>query len=104
MDEEELLQKISDLAEENNRLLKKLVSHNRWQKVWGLFKIALFFAPLVIGYIYLSPYLQQMFGLYQKLQNIEQIGSGLQNGIQNLPSIPGLDINGILQKLQGASQ
>lgn len=104
MDDKELLQKTLDLAEENNRLLKKLVSHNRWQKIWGLFKVALFIAPLVLGYIYLSPYLQQLFGIYQKLQNIEQIGSGLQGGIKNLPNIPGLDINGILQKLQGATQ
>lgn len=99
-----MLQKTMDFAEENNRLLKKLVSHNRWQKFWGLFKVALFIAPLVLGYIYLSPYLRQLFGIYQKLQNIERIGSGLQSGIKSLPNIPGLDINGILQKLQGTGQ
>lgn len=56
-EEKELLIRSLKLSEENNRILLKLEHTIRLQAIWGLVKILIIIVPLVVGYIFLQPYI-----------------------------------------------
>ena len=82
-DDRELLQKSLELAEENHRLLKKLLNHNRLQAAWGWIKIALVVLPLAVAWFYLQPYFQKISDTYSAIQ-------GVQDKIPQVPSAGGI--------------
>lgn len=62
-----LIERIAQLSEENNRLLKKLVRAQNWATVWSVLKWTIVILLTLWGYYYLQPYLDQMLKLYQQL-------------------------------------
>jgi hypothetical protein len=56
-EERQLLERLAQISEENNRILKDVHSILRWSRLWGFVKIAIIIVPFVIGYIFLEPYL-----------------------------------------------
>ena len=70
-EERSLLERSLELAEENNRLLKRVDRRARWSNVWGFIKLVIIALPLMIGYFYLEPYLNQAVANYK--QNYENI-------------------------------
>lgn len=63
-EEKELLERALELSEENNRILRKMQRTARWAILWGFIKVALVVIPLVAGYIFLQPFLDQALENY----------------------------------------
>lgn len=58
-EEKILLERTLKLSEENNQILRKMRRAARWAILWGFIKVAIVVVPLVIGYLYLQPFLDQ---------------------------------------------
>ena len=59
-----LLERTLKLSEENNRILQKLDRKAKWAILWGFIKILIVVLPLVAGYIFLQPFLDQSMTEY----------------------------------------
>lgn len=72
MDSEEraLLERTAKLGDENNRILKKMERRARWAFLWWFIKVLIIVVPLVIGYFYLEPYINQALDSYKAVSNI----------------------------------
>ena len=70
MDPEEraLLERSLKLTEENNQILRKMRRTARWAVVWGFIKVLIIIVPLVVGYIYLQPFFEQIAASYGTLK------------------------------------
>jgi hypothetical protein len=62
------------LLVENNKILRQMRRNARWSALWGTVKFFIIVIPLIVGYLYLEPYLGP---LGKTLQQAEQI---IQNG------------------------
>lgn len=70
------------LLEENNRLLRiiqvdteKTRRYIAWAHVWSLLKLAIIVVPLILGFLYLKPYLDGLFSTYSDLLGIDRSSS-----------------------------
>lgn len=68
-EERTLLERSLTLSEENNRLLKKIERRAHWALVWWFIKVAIVIVPLVAGYLYLQPYIDQALENYKSIQS-----------------------------------
>jgi len=59
MDEDlkQTLEKLVQLTEENNKLLKKINFFVNTQRIWGAIKILIIVVPIILAYIYLPKWL-----------------------------------------------
>jgi len=66
------------IAEDNNRLLRKIVSANRWARIFKLLYWVIIIGSMVGVYYYIQPVLINMLDTYQGLvsgvQNIQKAG------------------------------
>lgn len=69
-EEKALLERTLQLSEENNQILRKIERRARWAVVWGFIKVALIVVPLVAGYIYLQPFLEQALENYNGVKEL----------------------------------
>ncbi|OHB18144.1 MAG: hypothetical protein A2544_02135 [Candidatus Zambryskibacteria bacterium RIFOXYD2_FULL_43_10] len=72
-EEKVLLERTLKLSEENNQILRKLQRRVRWAVLWGFIKIAIIIVPLVAGYLYLQPFLEQAMENYNGLRELINI-------------------------------
>ncbi len=63
-EERALLDRSLKLSEENHKILKKIERRFRWAVVWGFIKAAIIIVPLVAGYLFLEPYLDEVLENY----------------------------------------
>ncbi|MEK7461876.1 MAG: hypothetical protein AAB586_02275 [Patescibacteria group bacterium] len=68
-EEKTLLERTLRLSEENNQILHKIQNRARWAVLWGFIKVAIIAIPLVAGYLYLQPFLEQTIGNYNALKS-----------------------------------
>lgn len=61
-DERLLLEQTAKLSQENNKILRRLQRAYRMSLFWEFIKISLIVVPLILGYFYLQPYLNQLMG------------------------------------------
>ncbi len=88
-----LLKENLRLNKEMHAMIKKVNHFIVWQRVYGYLKVFIFVIPLILGWIYLQPILNNALGQYQELLGVTQdlntvtnpatIGSNL---LKNLPS------------------
>ena len=76
-EEKELLTRSVKLAEENNKILHVLKRTARWQTFWSLIKTLIIIIPLVVGYLFLEPYLQPLIGDFKQIQGMMGTSSQL---------------------------
>ena len=69
-EEKELLNRVAKLSEENNKILQKMQKTARWAVIWGFIKVAIVIVPLVAGYIFLQPFLEQAMQNYSGIKDI----------------------------------
>ena len=69
-EEKELLTRLLKLSEENHRILEKLQRTIRWWHIWGFIKILIIVVPLVLGYLYLIPYIEELTNTFGGITNI----------------------------------
>lgn len=67
-EERQLLERSLKLAEENNAILKKVQSQAKRAAVYGFIKMGLYVLPLVIGYFFLQPYINDAFKNYDNIR------------------------------------
>ncbi len=100
-------QDIKSLLEENLKYSKEIYLATKktrhyilWAQIFGFLKVLIIMVPLVLGFLYVQPYLKSMLGAYQSLFGQGTPGGG---GSGNLPS---LDSNLFkqFQKLQESGQ
>jgi len=71
-EEKVLLERTLKLSEENNKILLGLQSSVRWSTFWSFVKFVLIVGPLILGYIYLEPYLGSYMDTFKNAQDILQ--------------------------------
>lgn len=80
---EELLQKNLEIAQQNNEMLRGMQNHHRMGKVWRFLKFGIGIALLVVGYIYLQPYLKTLQEAYEQareaLGDVQAVGNSIKN-------------------------
>ena len=69
-EEKVLLERTLKLSEENNQILRKMQRAARWATLWGFIKVAIIIVPLVAGYIFLQPYLEQALGNFNNIKEL----------------------------------
>ncbi len=67
-EEKVLLERTLKLSEENNHILRKMQRAARWAILWGFIKVAIIVVPLVVGYLYLEPYLDQAMDNFNNIK------------------------------------
>lgn len=67
-EEKHLLERTLKLSEENNKMLKRMQRIHRWAVIWGIIKAAVIIIPLVIGYLFLEPYLNEALDNYNNIK------------------------------------
>ena len=62
MDPEEkvLLERLVKLAEDNNQILHRMRRAAHWGMVWSFVKFLIILTPIIIGYLILQPYWNQI--------------------------------------------
>ena len=65
-----LLERTLKLSEENNQILRKMQRTARWATVWGFIKVAIVIVPLIVGYLYLEPYLGQALDNFNNVREL----------------------------------
>ena len=69
-EEKVLLERTLKLSEENNQILRQMRRTARWAVVWGFIKAALIIVPLILGYLYLQPFFDQILENYSSAQEL----------------------------------
>jgi len=72
-EERELLERTLKLSEENNLLLQKIQRTARRAAIWGFIKIVIVVGPLIVGYIYLQPFLAQAMDNFNSVKSLLKI-------------------------------
>ncbi len=90
-----LLEENLALTKETNHLMKKIVSAQRWGRVFHVLYWVLIIGASVGAYYFIQPYLQLVLG------NYDAIMKGLDNVQKTTSSLPdSSSINSILDKLR----
>ena len=78
-EERELLDRTLKLSLENNEILRKMQRAARWSTLWGFIKILIIIVPLVVGYLFLQPYLEPARENYNTIKELLDTSSGASN-------------------------
>lgn len=60
---EESLEKTQEVLEK----VEKMERYLKWFKIWSVLKILFIIVPIVLGFIYLPPILEDLFSSYREL-------------------------------------
>lgn len=71
-----LLQETLALAEENNKMLRKVRSVQKWAVFWQSLKLAIIIGVAFGVFYYVEPYLDKVLDLYNSISRAEQKANG----------------------------
>lgn len=69
-EERTLLERTLELSEDNHKILKKIERRFRWAFIWGVIKVAIIIVPLVLGYLFIRPHLEEAAGQFQEIRGV----------------------------------
>jgi hypothetical protein len=72
-EEKALLNELKKISEENNHILQKIQKSLRWWRIWGFVKVLIIVIPLIVGYIYLIPYMEAFKDSFKEIMNLVPI-------------------------------
>lgn len=61
----DLLQANLDRNEEILKISKEIKKYMRWQNIWGTLRTVLIVGPIVLGFIYLPPFIKEVVEYYK---------------------------------------
>ncbi|MDO8582126.1 MAG: hypothetical protein Q7S16_04620 [bacterium] len=102
MDEDirQLLEKNIELTERIARDVKKMRHHFWMANIYSIIKLFIFIIlPLYLSYLYITPYMGQLQGALQQVQDLQKNVSSFQQNIGGLQKNLG-DIQGATSKLK----
>lgn len=77
--ERELIEKTLELAEENNKMLRRLYRNMKWSRAWRIFYWVIIIGLSVGAYYYIQPYVKGLLDVYGgiegDLKNIQNMFS-----------------------------
>lgn len=97
-EEKELLLRVAKLSEDNHRILRKMERGVYWARVWSLVRLLLILAPLILGYIYLRPFLDKINEIYSDLNSFGNFNANSTSTLFNSEWAKGL-----LDQLRGGA-
>jgi hypothetical protein len=65
-----LLEHSIKLSEDNNKILQKMMRAQRRATVYGFVKLLIIIVPLVLGYVFLQPYIGEAQKNYSNIQDL----------------------------------
>lgn len=96
--DKEKLNRLINLTEENNKILLKMRSYQRWQTIMKIIYLIIFLAVTLGLFYYLEP---TVSGLYNQFNNISSQITGFQNSASS--TLNSVDINQITKILKAIS-
>ena len=81
-EERRLLEEALKLSQENHSMLVKIERRSRLSIIWGFVKIAVIVVPLVLGYLFLQPFLEKVTGTSGTKDNVQELLSTYQDLLQ----------------------
>ncbi len=66
----ELINLLRTSVEQNTEILKisrDIKNYMRWQNIWGTLRLLLILGPIILGFIYLPPLIEQYISSYKSL-------------------------------------
>ena len=87
METKSALEENLELSRENNKMLKKIISSQRWARTFRIFYWLIIIGASVGAYYYVQPYVEQILGGYQSL--ISGVDT-IQKTTQSLPDASSL--------------
>lgn len=86
------IRKLTELVEENNKILRNMQSKARWATFFSIMKWLVFIGFAVGSYFVIQPYLDEVLKLYSKiegnqsqLQNVSDYLKNIQKSVNFLP-------------------
>ena len=79
-----LLEETFALAQENNKMLRKIRSTQRWAAFWQTLKLLVIIGVILGSLYYIEPYLNKILDLYNSVSATQQKVSGGTNAVQDL--------------------
>lgn len=80
----QLLRRLTELTEENNKILLKVQKHTRWAMFFSFVKWTLFVVLTVGSYLAVQPYIGQVMDAYKSLESAKVQSEGVQNYLKNI--------------------
>lgn len=72
-EEKELIKKTFRLAEENNKILRKMRSSMRWGRAFRILYWIIIIGATVGAFYYIQPYIDQLMGVYSGLGDLQNV-------------------------------
>ena len=79
-----LLENTFVLAQENNKMLRKVRSIQKWGVFWSLLKIILIIGITLGSFYFLRPYIDKIKDLYNSISGVQQKLNDNSNSFQDL--------------------
>lgn len=80
----QLLEDTLALAQENNKMLRKIRSVQKWSIFWSWLKIIAIIGIALGSFYFLQPYIDKIKDLYSSISGAEQGLNGSNNSFQDL--------------------
>ena len=80
----QMLRRLTELAEENNKILHHMQNKARWGTFFSTIKWILFVAITLGAYVFVQPYIDQTLKFYQSIQGTQVQNQGVLNYLKNL--------------------
>jgi hypothetical protein len=80
----QLLRRLTELTEENNKILLKIQKHTRWTMFFNAVKWILIIGVFIGSYIVVQPYIDQVMSMYKTLQATQTQSVGLQDYLKSI--------------------
>ena len=85
-----IIKKNLELSEEILKLTRKINNHIKWSRVFSFFKLLIIVIPLVLGYLYLQPMINELLSFYQDLLGLK---SNVESSNLNNIDLNKIDLN-----------
>jgi hypothetical protein len=79
----QLLRRLTELTEENNKILHKIQKHTRWTMFFGIVKWVIIIGITVGSYFAILPYINQMMDMYNSFESTQAQSNGLIEYLKN---------------------
>ena len=93
-DVESRINKIEEIVEENNEMLRKIRRKEVFNFWFNIIKIMIFVGVFYYGYLFIQPYLQQLLEVYTSIKETADTASEIKDSIN--VGVQGFNLSDIL--------
>jgi hypothetical protein len=93
-----LLEETLELVQENNKMLHRVRSVQKWATFWSGLKIIVIIGLALGSFYFLEPYINKGVDLYNSISNTTQKVKGAADNVKNITDIPNTLLEDFLKK------